>query len=86
MSTLHWLAAGVPLIEPDSARGRTFCERKCAAQPSMAMEHFTSLHYTVDGALAPSAAGISRLQANFGQRAGNQVRVEVHCGNAPAKP
>ncbi|CAK0785660.1 hypothetical protein CVIRNUC_008871 [Coccomyxa viridis] len=52
----------------------------------MAVEAFTSLQYTADGAFERPAAGVSLVQANFGQRAGNQVRAGGHCGNPPAKP
>ena len=51
----------------------------------MAVEDFTSLQYPVEGAFQPPAVGVSLVQANFGQRAGNQVRAGGHCGNAPAK-
>ena len=52
----------------------------------MAVEVFTSLQYTADGAFERPAAGFSLVQANFGQRAGNQVRAGGHFGNSPAKP
>ena len=52
----------------------------------MAMEAFNSLQYTADGAFERPAAGVSLVQANFGQRAGNQVRARGHCRNPPAKP
>ena len=52
----------------------------------MAVEVFNSLQYTAVGAFEPVAAGVSLVQASFGQRAGNQVRAGGHCGSSPAKP